>query len=86
MRIPRIYHPEPLQLDQIIDLTEEAANHVGRVLRLGQGARLELFCGDLHAYAAEIQNASKKHVQVKILASTLANSESPIKLHHSLRV
>lgn len=34
MRIPRIYHPQPLTDRAEIALSEDAANHVGRVLRM----------------------------------------------------
>lgn len=37
MRIPRIYHPELITLCGEIALSDDAANHVGRVLRMGAG-------------------------------------------------
>jgi 16S rRNA (uracil1498-N3)-methyltransferase len=37
MRVPRIYHPELIQTGTEIALADDAANHVGRVLRMGQG-------------------------------------------------
>lgn len=81
MRVPRIYHSEPLTSGSVIDLEADAANHVGRVLRLSQGAELELFCGDDHTYKAIIANASKKHVQVEITAKSYCSVESPLKIH-----
>ncbi len=45
MRIPRIYHPQPLQANTELALTDEAANHVGRVLRMTEGQSLQLFDG-----------------------------------------
>ncbi len=45
MRIPRIYHPEPLTSHSHIALCEDAANHIGRVLRMGPGQALQLFDG-----------------------------------------
>ncbi|MFO6426232.1 RsmE family RNA methyltransferase [Escherichia coli] len=36
---PRIYHPEPLTSHSHIALPEDAANHIGRVLRMGPGRR-----------------------------------------------
>ena len=35
MRIPRIYHPELITAGREIALSDDAANHVGRVLRMG---------------------------------------------------
>ena len=39
MRIPRIYHPELITAGREIALSDDAANHVGRVLRMGQAGR-----------------------------------------------
>lgn len=39
MRIPRIYHPELLTSGTQISLCEDAANHIGRVLRMGPDKR-----------------------------------------------
>ncbi len=49
MRIPRIYHPEPLTSHSHIALCEDAANHIGRVLRMGPGQALQLFDGSNQA-------------------------------------
>ncbi|MGL5539405.1 MAG: 16S rRNA (uracil(1498)-N(3))-methyltransferase, partial [Aeromonas veronii] len=37
MRIPRIYEPATLQVGQTIALSEDGANHIGRVLRMQPG-------------------------------------------------
>src|SRR5690554_1557254 len=81
MRIPRIYHAEALSLGSEIELNDDAANHVGRVLRLREGAELALFCGNNMLYQATICAASKKNVSVKITAETPANRESPLAIH-----
>ncbi|RUO20400.1 16S rRNA (uracil(1498)-N(3))-methyltransferase [Aliidiomarina iranensis] len=81
MRIPRIYHPELLQVNEISSLSEEASNHTGRVLRLQPGALLELFNGDDHQYQAEIIAVTKKRVTVKVLEKVFASSESPLQIH-----
>lgn len=81
MRIPRIYHAEALALGSEIELNDDAANHVGRVLRLREGAELALFCGNNMLYQATICAASKKNVSVKITAETPANRESPLAIH-----
>ncbi len=60
MRIPRIYHPEPLTSHSHIALCEDAANHIGRVLRMGPGQALQLFDGSNQVFDAEITSASKK--------------------------
>lgn len=60
MRIPRIYHPESLKEQSTCQLSEDAANHVGRVLRMTEGEQIELFDGSNHIYPAKIIEASKK--------------------------
>lgn len=81
MRIPRIYHPEPLQTNTTIALGDDAANHVGRVLRMTVGQQLELFDGTNQIFSAEILEASKKKVSVNILSSQFDDRESPLDLH-----
>ena len=54
MRIPRIYEPASLQVGQTLALSEDGANHIGRVLRMQPGQQLELFNGDGHQYTATI--------------------------------
>ena len=81
MRIPRIFHPEPLTVNSEVFLDEDAANHVGRVLRMNAGQRLELFDGSNLTFAAEITQADKKRVKVSILDSQQDDRESPLHLH-----
>lgn len=81
MRIPRIYHPENLENKNACQLSEDAANHVGRVLRMQAGEHIELFDGTNHIYSAVITNASKKAVEVEIQARKFDNRESPLSIH-----
>lgn len=81
MRIPRIYHPEPLVVGSEIALCDEAANHVGRVLRMNPGQALELFDGTNLTFAAEIVQADKKSVRVLLSQSREGSRESPLHLH-----
>jgi 16S rRNA (uracil1498-N3)-methyltransferase len=81
MRIPRIYHPQPLTDHAEIALSEDAANHVGRVLRMSAGQALELFDGSNQAFDAEIVRVDKKNVQVRLGAGRVENQESPLNLH-----
>ena len=81
MRIPRIYHPEPLQTGTTIPLGEDAANHVGRVLRMTPGQKLSLFDGSNQVFSAEITEATKKNVFVHIESCYIDNRESPLDLH-----
>ncbi len=81
MRIPRIYHPEPLIVGSEIALCDEAANHVGRVLRMNPGQMLELFDGTNLTFAAKIEHADKKSVRVSLTQSREESRESPLHLH-----
>lgn len=81
MRQPRIYHPETIHLDDEMELATEAANHVGRVLRMQAGQPLELFNGDGHNYAAVITQVDKRAVQVKVTEKQVNASESPLRIH-----
>ncbi|WP_321157765.1 16S rRNA (uracil(1498)-N(3))-methyltransferase [Providencia stuartii] len=81
MRIPRIYHPEPLHINTTIALGDDAANHVGRVLRMTAGQKLELFDGSNQVFCAEIVEATKKKVSVDVISGHLDDRESPLDLH-----
>ncbi|WP_421081162.1 16S rRNA (uracil(1498)-N(3))-methyltransferase [Serratia fonticola] len=81
MRKPRIYHPEPLSASAEIALSEDAANHVGRVLRMSAGQALQLFDGSNQVFEAEITRVDKKNVLVQINAGQLEDRESPLNLH-----
>ena len=81
MRIQRIYHPTPLTQQKTCQLSEDASNHVGRVLRMQTGEHLELFDGSNHIYPAVITQAGKKAVEVEILGSEYRSCESPLFIH-----
>lgn len=81
MRIPRIYHPEPLQSHQSIQLSDDAAGHVGKVLRMVAGQAIQLFDGSNQIFNAEIVEASKKHVRVLTGEGLVDDRESPLNIH-----
>lgn len=81
MRIPRIYHPISLENQTQCQLSEDAANHVARVLRMTEGEQIELFDGSNHIYPAKIIESNKKSVKVEILGRELADKESNLKIH-----
>ena len=68
MRIPRIHHPERLTVGSQIALSDDAANHVGRVLRMTAGQHLQLFDGSNQVFDAVITEAGKKNVTVEVLS------------------
>lgn len=81
MRIPRIYHPSPLADVRRCELSEDAANHVGRVLRMTEGQQIELFDGSNHIFPATITAISKKAVQVELAIGQWQDKESPLAIH-----
>lgn len=81
MRIPRIYHPHSLENQQNCVLSEDAANHVGRVLRMKAGEQIILFDGSNHIFNATLQAVEKKQIIAKIDSSELDNRESNLNIH-----
>ncbi|MGV3346606.1 16S rRNA (uracil(1498)-N(3))-methyltransferase [Enterobacteriaceae bacterium LUAb1] len=81
MRIPRIWHPEQLYPESIIQLSDDAVNHTGRVLRMEPGQQLELFDGSNLTFHGEIIQIDKKSVSVKVVSGQLNDCESPLHLH-----
>ncbi|MDX3772843.1 16S rRNA (uracil(1498)-N(3))-methyltransferase [Chromatiaceae bacterium AAb-1] len=81
MRTIRIYTASACQPQQLCTLEDDAANHVGRVLRMQPGHELTLFNGDGCDYPAVITQADKKQVQVKVLSQQPNPVESPLCIH-----
>lgn len=81
MRCPRIYHSSELQVQKSIDLEADAANHVGRVLRMQVNQHLKLFNGDGNDYLASISEVTKKRVTVTVESCEKIENESPLELH-----
>ena len=80
MRIPRIFTNSPLAVGSQCQLDDNAANHVGRVLRMQAGQALLLFNGDGQDYHATITEAGKKHVQVAVTEAAENETESPLRV------
>mgnify|MGYP001985241594 FL=1 len=80
MRIPRIFTDSPLAVGSQCQLDDNAANHVGRVLRMQAGQALLLFNGDGQDYHATITEAGKKHVQVAVTEAGKNETESTLRV------
>ncbi|WBA84150.1 16S rRNA (uracil(1498)-N(3))-methyltransferase [Endozoicomonas sp. GU-1] len=78
MRNPRIYSAQPLQADSAIELFENAANHVGRVLRMRPAEPLVLFNGQGGAWQGTVESVSKKSVTVYLESFIEGNAQSPL--------
>lgn len=81
MRKIRIYQSGPFNIGQIVELSSEAGQHVGVVLRMQPNDSIHLFCGDNREFDALLVAVHKKKVSVKILSECLVNRESPRKIH-----
>lgn len=81
MRIPRIFHPEPLANQPFCVLSDDAANHVGRVLRMQAGEPIVLFDGSNHLFHATLKSVEKKQIVAEIGRSELDDRESPLAIH-----
>ena len=82
MRIPRIYHPELITAGREIALSDDAANHVGRVLRMGQARRFSCLTAPTGFSTRKLRGRIKS-VHVNVLRGEIDDRESP--LHSSGR-
>ncbi|AGG88030.1 MULTISPECIES: 16S rRNA (uracil(1498)-N(3))-methyltransferase [Rhodanobacter] len=80
MRTIRIHVDQPLVVCAEPNLPPQAAEHVGRVLRMNPGDPLTLFNGDGHDYAAVILTVGKREVAVRVESKQALRNESPLPL------
>ncbi|CEN56552.1 16S rRNA (uracil(1498)-N(3))-methyltransferase [Candidatus Methylopumilus turicensis] len=84
MANPRFYcdpkTSDKLALGSQIKLSESAATHATRALRLDIGASVILFNGDGNDYHGELTFIKKNEVIAKIISCKAVNKESPIKI------
>ncbi|HCH32867.1 MAG TPA: 16S rRNA (uracil(1498)-N(3))-methyltransferase [Oceanospirillaceae bacterium] len=81
MRLPRLYVPQPLPLQQTIVLGEAASHYIGKVLRMQEEQPLILFNGDGVQVSAHITLVIKKRVQVLATAHLAGPDASPLHTH-----
>ncbi|MFQ3198522.1 MAG: 16S rRNA (uracil1498-N3)-methyltransferase [Paraglaciecola sp.] len=81
MRICRIYHPQIIPVDQVLELTPDACHHVANVLRAKAGQPVVLFNGDGNEYSGELIDITKRKVLVQIDAKLSMTVESPLNIH-----
>ncbi|MDE2090381.1 MAG: 16S rRNA (uracil(1498)-N(3))-methyltransferase [Gammaproteobacteria bacterium] len=80
MRIPRIFHPEPLRDQRQVELSAAAAKHISAVLRLKTGVPLVLFDGSGFEFEAVLEKSDKKHALVSIARMHGPAVESPLRV------
>jgi 16S rRNA (uracil1498-N3)-methyltransferase len=76
----RFYSAESLKLGSIIKLSENAAVHATRVLRLNVGDAIKLFNGNGLDYTCELMSVKKSEVLAKVKSSEAINNESPLNI------
>ncbi len=80
MRLTRVFVDSPLVPDADLNLPDAAANHVGRVLRLREGAVIVAFDGSGHDYRCEILSVKGDDVRVRVGARASGLPESPLRI------
>ncbi len=80
MRISRFYSATPLTSGTQL-LEGDLAHYIGRVLRLGPGAAVQLFDGSGTEWPGTIVEVSKKTVAVDLAAGQPGLPESPLRVH-----
>jgi 16S rRNA (uracil1498-N3)-methyltransferase len=80
MRIPRIHVAAPLHPGLVLQLPEQAGEHLARVLRLEAGHPLILFNGDGSEYDARLATLAKRAVTAEVSGQRTVSRESPLRL------
>jgi 16S rRNA (uracil1498-N3)-methyltransferase len=80
MRVTRVHVELPLAAGIEVELPENAANHLARVLRLGIGDTCVLFNGDGRDYPARLIDIGKRVVRVEVGPGRSIDNESPLRL------
>jgi 16S rRNA (uracil1498-N3)-methyltransferase len=80
MRTVRVYSETPLSPTTLVNLHEDAARHVARVLRMRAGDTLVLFDGNGAEYPGTIHDISKKSVSVQLGKADQPGRESPLQI------
>mgnify|MGYP006082156649 FL=1 len=81
MRIPRLYTPQPLPLEQIIELEAAASHYIGKVLRMQVKQDVVLFNHTSEQVSAHITSVNKKFVSVYVSAPLSGPRASPLHTH-----
>ncbi len=76
----RFHSAENLTIGAIIKLSENAATHATRALRLNVGDKIKLFNGDGFDYSCELISLKKSETLAKVLAQQEIKNESPLNI------
>ena len=76
----RFYAPSASELGSEIELPDDEAQHIGRVLRLKAGDSLAVFNGRGGEFAAIVTSMTKSRVTVRLAGVVVAKAELPVSL------
>ncbi len=76
----RFYEPHNLQIGSLVTLSENAATHATKVMRLNVGDTLTLFCGDGADYTCELTSVQKNLVMARVQSRQVVENESPLNI------
>lgn len=76
----RFFSPSPLTIGQTTALSENAAAHAIRVMRLKAGDTLILFSGDGFDYQCALTDIEKKAAYAEVQSRTAVSNESPLNI------
>jgi 16S rRNA (uracil1498-N3)-methyltransferase len=79
-RTPRVFVHDPLATGQRIRLADEAAAHLGRVLRVRPGDAVVLFDGSGPEFVAEVLAVGRRGVELTVRMRVAADRESALQL------
>lgn len=80
MRVIRAFVDRPLAVGATVDLPEDAAAHLVRVLRLREGDACVLFNGDGFDHDARLVAAGKRGATAEIVTTRAVDLESPLRI------
>ncbi|MEI5639461.1 MULTISPECIES: 16S rRNA (uracil(1498)-N(3))-methyltransferase [unclassified Pseudoalteromonas] len=81
MRVPHIFQDSPLAIGEAVTLDDDAAGHIGRVLRMTTADKVSLFNGQGGEYLCRLSEVSKKKVIAIPESFSDHNVESPLAIH-----
>jgi 16S rRNA (uracil1498-N3)-methyltransferase len=77
----RFFSPDSLHVGTTVKLSENAAIHATRVMRLNVGDSLNLFCGDGFDYHCELLSIKKSDALVNVINRIKVENESNLYIH-----
>ena len=80
MRLTRIFADAPLGIDEMLELPEAAAHHIGKVLRMRPDQKLHIFNGRGGYYTAVITAIGKRTVSIVPLEFCAEERESNLNI------